>query len=215
MSLAAHSARSTIAAALVAAALLLAGCGSSTTTRTVTVAQSTAQSTSSTSATTPASRVATAASTSSTSSRATPLCSAGNLSLTFLGQQGATGHGVLGFELRNSGSSSCHTLGFPGVLWLSKSGAALPTKSIRTTRDFFGSAPLASLTVAPGSAVSFRLGVTHIVGGGSQGCTTAAALQVIPPNDSSTLRVTIPNGAFECQTTTISPVRPGNSAYQF
>jgi hypothetical protein len=122
---------------------------------------------------------------------------------------------VLGFELRNTGGSSCHTFGFPGVLWLAKSGAALPTKSIRTTHDFFGTAPLASLTVAPGSVVSFRLGVTHIVGGGTTGCTTAAAVQVIPPNDTSTLRVTIPNGAFECRTTTISPVRPGRSAFQF
>jgi hypothetical protein len=138
------------------------------------------------------------------------------LALTYLGQQGAVGHGVVGFALRNTGSSSCHTFGYPGVLWLTKAGASLPTNSTRTTRDFFGPAPLASLTVAPGAIVSFRLGVTHVSsGGGSTGCTTAAALQAIPPNDTSTLRVTIPNGVFECRATTVTPVRPGRSAFRF
>jgi hypothetical protein len=122
---------------------------------------------------------------------------------------------VIGFALRNTGSRSCHTFGFPGVLWLSKTGAPLPTNSMRVTRDFFGTAPLASLTVAPGEIVSFRLGVTHMTtGGGNAGCTTAAALEVIPPNDTGTLRVTIPNGVFECRTTTVTPVRPGRSAFQ-
>ena len=37
--------------------------------------------------------------------------------------------------------------------------------------------------------------------------------QVIPPDDTATLRISIPNGAFECQTTTVSPMQPGDSAY--
>jgi hypothetical protein len=143
------------------------------------------------------------------------LCRSADLALSFLGQQGAVGHGVIGFALRNTGSESCHTFGFPGVLWLSKAGTPLPTGPVRSTRDFFGPAPLASLTVAPGAIVSFRLGVTHMSpGGGTAGCSTAAALQAIPPNDTATLRVTIPNGVFECRATTVTPVRPGKSAFQ-
>ena len=68
------------------------------------------------------------------------------------------------------------------------------------------------LTVAPGATVSFRLGVTHGASSAA-GCTTAHALQVIPPNDTATLRVSIPNGAYECQTATVSPLAPGTSAF--
>jgi hypothetical protein len=134
------------------------------------------------------------------------------LSLSFLGQQGATGHGELGFALRNTGSSSCRTFGYPGVLFLSQGGASLPTVSTRTTHDFFGSAPLQSLVVAAGQSVSFRLGVTHGIAS-SAGCTTTYGVQVIPPDDTATLRVSIPGGAYECGTATVSPVRPGQSAY--
>jgi Protein of unknown function (DUF4232) len=203
------------------AVLAVAGCGSSTTTTTVTVSQSTAN----TAPTTPSASSSTAASapatqTTSTESsvstrpaagRAAP-CRAGGLALTYLGQQGATGHGVIGLALRNTSGSSCHTFGFPGVLWLSKTGSPLPTHAVRTTHDFFGPAPLASLTVTPGGRVSFRLGVTHGAGG-TAGCATAYGLQVIAPDDTATMRVTIPDGAFECRTTTVSPVRPGTSAY--
>ena len=63
--------------------------------------------------------------------------------------------------------------------------------------------------------MSFRLGVSHGGGGGaSTGCATAYGLQVIAPNDTAALRVQIPNGASECGATTVSPVEPGDSAYQ-
>jgi Protein of unknown function (DUF4232) len=147
---------------------------------------------------------------------ATPACTATTLKLGYLGGQGATGHGELGFSLTNTGSASCHTYGYPGVEFLSSSGAALPTDSTRTTSDFFGSLPEHELTVAPGAEISFRLGVTHVAQGSdsASGCVTAAELQVIPPDDTHTLVVTIPDGgAYECGTTTVSPVQPGTSAF--
>jgi hypothetical protein len=135
------------------------------------------------------------------------------LTPSYLGGQGATGHGELGFALRNTGSSTCHTYGYPGVLFLDRVGKPLPTESIRTTRDFFGSAPEKKLVVAPGQAVSFRLGVTH--GAASpKGCTTAYGLQVIAPDDTATMRVTIGNGGeYECRTATVSPLQEGTSAF--
>jgi hypothetical protein len=214
------TARATASVIALAAALTITACGS-TTTKTVTVSPTraattaTGTGTATTATGTQSTTTNPTASTASTAAVTPPLCRAGKLALTFLGQQGAVGHGVVGFALRNTGRSSCHTFGYPGILWLNRSGTPLPTHSTRTTRDFFGPAPLASLTVAPGGTVSFRLGVTHMsTGGGTAGCATAAALQVIPPNDTSTLRVTIPNGAFECSATTVTPVRPGKSAFQ-
>jgi hypothetical protein len=145
-------------------------------------------------------------------SSAAPPCRASGLALSFLGQQGATGHGELGFALRNTGAASCSTVGYPGVQFLDGAGAALPTTPTHTTTDFFGHTALHTLTVASGQSFSFRLGVTHGAGS-SAGCTTAAALQVIAPNDTATLTTAIPDGASECAATTVSPVQAGDSAY--
>jgi hypothetical protein len=198
----------------------LCACGG-TTTKTVTVVArpDTGTATSSTataSTTTAASTTTTTPSTTTTQSSAPPSgpapCRAAGLALVFLGGQGATGHGELGYTLRNVTSASCHTVGFPGVQFLDRSGGALPTDSTRTTHDFFGSLPLAPLVIAPGASASFRLGVTHGISS-SAGCTTAYGLQVIPPNDTATLRVSMPQGEYECGAATVSPLVPGQSAY--
>lgn len=136
---------------------------------------------------------------------------ASELALAFLGQQGATGHGVLGFALRSTSGRSCRTYGYPGIQFLGATGQPLPTIPVHTTRDFFGSSRRARLLVGSGASVSFRLGVTH--GAASPvGCTTAYGLQVIPPDDTATLRTAIPDGAYECRTATVSPLQPGTSA---
>ena len=139
-------------------------------------------------------------------------CVASGLALSFLGQQGATGHGELGFALRNTGSASCSTVGYPGVQFLGGGDTMLPTTPTHSTSDFFGHTTLHPLTVDPGQTVSFRLGVTHGQGS-SAGCTTASALQVIAPNDTATLTTAIPDGAAECATVTVSPLQAGDSAY--
>jgi hypothetical protein len=140
-------------------------------------------------------------------------CTAANLSLSYLGGQGATGHGELGFALKNTGSSACATGGYPGIQFLAGDGSDLPTTPQHTTDDFFGHLPLQPLTLQPGQTASFRLGVSH-GGGSSSGCNTAAGLQVIAPNDTATLKVQIPNGASECGTTTVSPLQAGTAAFQ-
>lgn len=140
------------------------------------------------------------------------ICRAGDLSGSFLGGQGATGHGALGFALHNQSAHTCTTYGYPGIQFLSRAGQPLTTLPVHTTTDFFGTVSKRALTVAPGSTVSFRLGVTHGAAS-TAGCTTAYALQIIPPNDTGTLRISIANGAYECQTATVTPVQPGTSAY--
>ncbi len=106
----------------------------------------------------------------------------------------------------------CTTYGYPGIQFLSQSGQPLTTVPTHTTQDFFGSLPEPALTVSPGATVSFRLGVTHGAAS-TTGCATAYGLQVIPPNDTSTLHIALPNGAYECQTATVSPMQQGTSAY--
>jgi hypothetical protein len=213
------------------AALAIAACGGAGSTSTIKNASGSggASVSGSSGATTTVTRTATAAGTSAGASTATQsgsggvglpaagfsaasTCRAAGLALSFLGQQGATGHGELGFALRNTGSAGCSTLGYPGVQFLDRDGAALPTTPTHTTNDFFGHTSLHPLTVAAGQSVSFRLGVTHGAGS-SAGCATAYAVQVIAPNDTATLKTAIPGGATECATATVSPLLPGVSAY--
>lgn len=205
----------------IAAATALSACGGSSSTSSSPAASSqpttgtgqtaTTQSSSATSSTSTAASATTTASTST--SAGPPICRAGDLALTFIGGQGATGHGELGFALKNTSSTSCNTVGYPGIQFLSRSGAPLATSPSHTTSDFFGSTTLKELVVAPGDTVSFRLGTGH-GSGSSAACVTAYGLQVIPPNDTSTLHVSIPDGAVACGTTTVSPMQAGTSAYQ-
>jgi hypothetical protein len=122
------------------------------------------------------------------------------------------GHGEIGFALRNTGSTDCRTYGWPGILFLDQQGRPLPTIPHHTTRDFFGSGPAVPLVIAPHQSASFRLDVGHGVAT-SNGCATAYGLQVIPPNDTATLRTTIPNGSYECRDANVSPLRAGQTAY--
>jgi Domain of unknown function (DUF4232) len=196
------------------AALMLAGCGGSSPTSTQAAGSSARQDTSSSTATTATTTVTVTSSgaATTTASSGPPPCVAAGMQLLFLGQQGATNHGELGFAVRNAGSAPCSTIGYPGIQFLDSAGGALATNPVHTTRDFFGHVPLHALTIAPGQTASFRLGVTH--GAESPaGCTTAHGLQVIVPNDTATMRITIPNGAYECITTTVSPMAAGMSAY--
>lgn len=206
---------------LLVLSLLLAACGSSGggggTSSSAAGATSTAAAppatTSATSTTAPATTTTTATATATATTTAGPsACRAADLSLSFLGQQGGMGHGEIGFRLRNTSSQSCRTYGYPGILFLDGQGHPLPTNAHRSTNDFFGSTPPVALVIAPGSSASFRLDVGHGVAT-ANGCATAHGLQVIPPNDTATLRTTIPNGAYECRDANVSPLRPDASAY--
>lgn len=195
-----------------ALALGLAGCGGSgAATRTVTRTVTRTARPSSRASTTTTPRTTSPATTTSASTGTSP-CTAADLTLSYLGQQGAAGHGELGFALENTSHLPCHTYGFPGVLFLDSSGAGLTTIPHHTTIDYFGHTREAELTVQPGREVSFRLGVTHGAVPGSV-CTTARGLQVIPPDDTASIRASIPGGAYECRDVTVSPLQPGVSAY--
>ena len=203
---------------LAPAVLALAACGGATHTSShaasatppATTATTTAPSSNATSTTT--TTPPPASSTISSEPAKPSRCLAGELALSFLGGQGATGHGELGFALRNTGTRMCIAFGYPGVEFLDRAGGALATVPTHTTQDFFGSVTDHPLALGPGDQVSFRLGVTHGAAS-TAGCTTAYGLQVIPPNDTATLRATIPNGTYECATTTVTPLQPGTSAF--
>jgi hypothetical protein len=153
----------------------------------------------------------TATKTSTTSGAVGAACTASDLTPSFLGSNGAAGTIVLGFALKNTGSTTCHTYGWPGVQFLSSAGAALPTGATRTTGDVVGSTPANVLTLAPGEAASFRM-VSSDMGPGGSACPNASALQIFAPDDTVRMRVSL-NGVAACGKTTVSPMLPGDSAF--
>lgn len=207
-------------AAAVAGALVVAACGGSsnasnatgggqptvTVTRTVTQSQSTP----STTATGPQTDT-TATKTSTTPAALGNACTASDLTPAFLGSNGAAGTIVLGFALKNTGSTTCHTYGWPGVEFLSASGAALPTNATRTSGDVVGSTPANVLTLKPGEEASFRM-VTSDMGPGGTACPTARALQIYAPDDTVTMKLPLA-GVSACGKATLSPMMPGVSAF--
>lgn len=137
------------------------------------------------------------------------LCTAPDLALSVLSQQGAAGHGVIVLALRNTSGHTCHTFGFPGVQFLGAGDNALTTVPTRVTSDFVGPVPERALSLAAGQTASFRLVLSHVTSVPGA-CATAQALQVIAPDDTQTLRT--PLAATECGVVTVSPLQPGLTA---
>lgn len=201
------------AAAAVLGVLVLAACGS-TTTKTVTVTRT---HTVTTPATTPSKTNTgpqtdtTATKTSTTRGALGVACTSSQLTPSYLGSNGAAGTIVLGFALKNTGSATCHTYGWPGVEFLSSSGAGLPTNATRTTGDVVGSTPAAVLTLKPGDEASFRIVASDMAAGGGS-CPTASKLQIYAPDDTVAMKVSVP-GVAACGRATLSPMLPGLSAF--
>src|SRR3954452_6233151 len=89
-----------------------------------------------------------------------PACRTADLRVSFLFGEGATGHEIYVFRVRNVSGRTCHTFGFFGVRLLGRRGQALPTRSHRVTRDFFGHQPKRRVTLKPKQHGSFRITTT-------------------------------------------------------
>ncbi len=143
-------------------ALALAACGgsnnSSNQTRTIVETRTVTQPVTSPTGTTSTGPLTNTTATSKTTTQISDACNASDLTPVYLGSNGAAGTIVLGFALKNTGSSTCHTYGWPGVQFLSSSGSPLPTGSVRTTGDVVGSTPATLVTLKPGEEASFPIG---------------------------------------------------------
>ena len=138
-------------------------------------------------------------------------CTAADLTAVFLGQNGATGRVVLSFALRNRGTTTCHTYGWPGVEFLGAGGRWLPTQSTRVSKDAVGPTPASVIALAPGQWASFRVIATDQSSRGA-GCDTAHALRIIAPDDTDPMSVGIPGGAYECSLATVSALQSRDAA---
>jgi hypothetical protein len=199
----------------VAGTLLVAACGGSSGVKTIVETQtvtrvvtSSPQITTTTAPLTPT----TATKTTTTAFAHGTACTASDLTPTFLGSNGAAGTIELGFALKNTGATACHTYGWPGVQFQTSAGVALPTNARRTTSDLLGSTPANVLTLQPGQEASFRMIASDSAAGG-RSCRNARQLQIYAPDDTATMTVPVTGGVPACGTATLSPMLPGASAF--
>lgn len=184
-----------------AAALLLSGCGgSSTQAQSATSPPSpSATETSQPPATSPAAPESSAAAAPSTAKAGPELCKAASLT----GTTDATGGGAAGsiymqLILTNSGTEPCLLKGFAGVSLTA--GADGEPIGAAATRDDSG--PVTDVTLAPGKAGTATLRYTQAANYPDCTKTPAAGFRVYPPNDTASLF--IPQQLDACANTEIN-----------
>lgn len=175
-------------ALLFACALALAACGGG---------HSSSSPTSSATVTTTAAAAPTT--TSAATSSLPPTCAPSQLTLKLVSTEGAAGHLQALFAFTNSSSSVCRLFGYPGAQMESSGGGALKTIVIRGG-NFFPDSSRKPTTVVlqPGESArfSFSWSDNNETGGSPASCPQAARLQVTPPNDFSTLTVSLTDVTF-------------------
>ena len=203
-----------LATLLCVASSLLAGCGGSSPTS-VNV-PTTGKQTKKTSTVTHTVTTDTSTATTTTTTANGSSCTASDLTPAFVSSNGAAGHVVLTFALRNTSSAACHTYGFPGVEFLATKAGASPkpitTHATRTVHDFAGETPLRSINLGSGQQASFRVIVSDVANT-QLPCETARGMQIIAPDDTVPMTVALAQPASVCGgEATVSPLEPGLSA---
>jgi Protein of unknown function (DUF4232) len=126
---------------------------------------------------------------------ATP-CASSQLTLTYTGTQGATGHLEATFALHNVSGRSCTLRGYPAAELLDAAGHTLTTR-LKQGKGFFPDTLLAprQVVLKPGGGAQFGLGFAdnnEYVGG--RPCPSAAWLKTVPPHAAGALRVALTGG---------------------
>jgi len=181
--------------AVAAVAVGLAACSSSSSSSTTTT-RATTTTTSKPSTSTTATTAAT-----TTTTRAGTGCATSALALTFGSPNGTAGAVHYTLTFHNTGSTSCTLYGYPGVSFLSSSGAQIGAPAQRQS----GGA-VTTVTLAAGGNAYSSVAVTDP---GIPPCSsqaTAAQVRVYPPGQTQSALVTAPSGVAVCSS-------PNTSAY--
>jgi hypothetical protein len=138
-------------------------------------------------------------------SAATPMCATSQLTASLGGSDAGAGQLYRTLVLVNSGSTTCHLTGYPGVSLLDSGGQQIGRPADRDPRTY------APVVLAPGAAASDTIHTANGIGS----CQPASSkIKVYPPGNTASLTfsgaVTICSGTF-----TVTPLaagRDGNPA---
>jgi hypothetical protein len=134
-------------------------------------------------------------------------CGAGQLALSLGPSQGAAGSFYMPLILTNKGSTPCTMFGYPGVSYISASGASVGPPASRIPGHE------ATVTLSPGSAGSTLLHQPNPLVFQPSDChkKKASGIRVFPPGQ--TLSVTVATSTAVCTTTMgrsgVTPMQPG------
>lgn len=205
-----------VAALLVAAGFLVAGCGSSPqgrapsgATSTATPAPATTATPSGTPTATPAPPVAAPSPTAAPpASGATSRCLVSQLSLSVGAGNAAAGTVGRPFILTNTSQATCALFGYPGLQRLGGDGQPMPTRVVWTP-----GVVEQTVTLAPGASASF-LAWWHDQTGYATPCPTSDRVEVTPPNAYSYLTIAVPIQACPDGTINVNAVIAGSTGGQ-
>lgn len=97
------------------------------------------------------------------------------------GASGAAGHVGGTFTFRNISSSTCTLFGYPGMLMLNSSGAAIHTEVVRGSSVVVPAISPTTVTLHPSRPASFFFGYADVPTG-SQTCPASTRVEITPPN---------------------------------
>ncbi len=124
-----------------------------------------------------------------------------------MGQGGAAGTQEVTFSLTNTSTTSCATYGYPGLLLLHTSGAALPTTVHRGGGLTFDDFAPTHVTLAAGQTGYFNVGFNDVPTPTTT-CSSAHLIEVTPPTNTTHTTVDVTLGIDACDNGTldVSPV---------
>jgi Protein of unknown function (DUF4232) len=189
-----------LAVPLLAAGVLVAGCGPSSS------SSSAAGSGTSSAGAASASSVAAG----SGSAPRTPACVSADLQVSLGGGAGAgMSQDHTGLQLRNAGSSACTLYGYPGVSWVAGADGHQVGVAAVKQADPTGAAET-TVTLAPGAVASAPLDIVDAAVFSRSQCkpVPVRGLRVYPPGENAAMFLSLPtaaNGYGECSVATVDP----------
>ncbi len=204
-----------LAPPLLAAGVLAAGCSSSSSSAPSPPASAAASSTtagtaSPSSAATSSGASATASSGATDGQAGTPACTSAHLQVSLGGGAGAgMSQNHTGLQLRNTGSSACTLLGYPGVSWVAGAdGHQVGAAAKREANNSGGAEKL--VTLAPGALASAPIDIVDAAAFPASQCkpVPVRGLRVYPPGERAALFLSLPTasgGYGECSAATQDP----------
>jgi hypothetical protein len=137
-------------------------------------------------------------------------CQTGQLQASRLATAAAAGNIVVTYGLHNVSDRACTLFGYPGLQMTDASGHALPTQVSHGGSYTFGAETPAPVLLSTQAEASFYLGYSDVASGSGMSCPQSARLEITPPNETGAITITdqiAPCGGA----VTVSPVHAGTA----
>lgn len=104
--------------------------------------------------------------------------------------------------MTNTGSAPCSTYGYPGLLLVSTSGAALTTTVVRGGGLAFENIAPGEVVLAPGDTAYFNIGFSDVQTATTT-CSSSRTIEVTPPTNTAHATVSAGLGIYACDNGTL------------